>query len=354
MHVVPALFDAADGILGGAERYVLELARHMADRVPTTLVTFGSVDRRTSVGALQVRVIGKPRYVRGQRTNPFALRLLGELRRASVVHCHQQHIVASSMAALAGRLSNKRVFVTELGGGGWDISGYVSTDRWYRAHLHISEFSRRVAGQAGWERARVIFGGVDTAKFSPNGAPAADGPILFVGRLLPHKGLDYLIEALPDGATLEVIGQSFDDSYTARLRQLASGKDVHFRHDCGDAELVDAYRRARCIVLPSLYRSATGSETPVPELLGQALLEGMACGTPAICTDVASMPEIVVHGVTGLVVPPNDVRALRQALVDIGRTSERHCAMSVAARQRVLDQFTWPDVVDRCLAAYAT
>ncbi len=87
LHIVPALFGK-DGVVGGAERYALELARHMADAVPTTLVSFGDQDREETFGALRVRVIGNPWYVRGQRNNPVSARLLAAIRRARVVHCH--------------------------------------------------------------------------------------------------------------------------------------------------------------------------------------------------------------------------------------------------------------------------
>jgi glycosyltransferase involved in cell wall biosynthesis len=95
-----------------------------------------------------------------------------------------------------------------------------------------------------------------------------------------------------------------------------------------------------------------GGETLVPELLGQTLLEGMACGLPAICTSVASMPEIVVDGVTGFVVPPNDPRALSEKIAWLRDHPERARAMGEAARKRVLDKFTWPQVVQRCLDIY--
>ena len=72
LHLVPALFDARDGIIGGAERYVVELARHMAGVVPTRLVTFGDRERQERIGSLQIRVIGGAWFVRGQRYNPVA------------------------------------------------------------------------------------------------------------------------------------------------------------------------------------------------------------------------------------------------------------------------------------------
>ena len=65
------------------------------------------------------------------------------------------------------RLRGRRVFCTDLGGGGWDISAYVSTDRWFDGHLHISQYSRHVFGHDGLASARVIYGGVDAARFSP-------------------------------------------------------------------------------------------------------------------------------------------------------------------------------------------
>lgn len=352
VHLVPALFDADDGILGGAERYALELARHMAQVVPTRLVTFGPRDRLETEGPLQIRVIGSPWYIRNQPANPFALRLLPELARADVIHCHQQHIIASTVGALAGRVSGRRVFVSELGGGGWDVSGYVSTDRWYHGHLHISAFSRRAFGHESYPWAHVIWGGVDTLKFSPDDLVRRDGTVLFVGRLLPHKGVNDLIDAASADMPLELIGQPYDRRFLADLHAGATGKRVLFRHDCADDELVRSYRKAMCIVLPSVYKTKYGQETPIPELLGQSLLEGMACGTPGVCTAVASMPEVVEDGVTGLVVPPNNPATLHLKLMWLRDHPLEAARMGQAARRRVLERFTWPAVVARCLEIY--
>lgn len=351
-HIVPNLFGS-HGIIGGAERYVFELARFMAAQVPTTLVTFGDEDSDRMVGPLRIRVIGQPWYVRGQRSNPFAMALLPELRYTNVVHCHQPHVTASSFAAAICRLRHRRVFTTELGGGGWDISAYISTDRWYHGHLHLSEYSRQIYGHAGLPWAHVISGGVDSAKFCPDSQAHRDGPVLFVGRLLPHKGVDDLIRAVGPDIPLELIGPAPDRVFLRELHGLAANKRVMFRHDVSDTELVSAYRRSLCIVLPSVYRTADGRETRVPELLGQTLLEGMACGIPAVCTNVASLPEVVEHGVTGLVVPPNDASALGRALQSLRDHLETASEMGAAARRRVLTRFTWPDVVGRCLDIYS-
>lgn len=352
-HIVPALFDTDDGLIGGAERYALELARHMSAETTTRLVSFGERAREETMGQLQIRVIGNPWYVRGQRTNPLATSLLSELEKADTVHCHQQHKFASSLAAFACRLRRRRVFVSDHGGGGWDVSAYVSTDRWYSGHLHVSEYSRRISNQAEKAWAHVILGGVDTTKFSPDEAVSRDGGLLFVGRLLPHKGIDVLVNALPEEMALEIIGRPHSENYLRDLKAMAEGKRVTFRHDCDDEELVRAYRKAMCVVLPSVYRTMYGVEIAAPELLGQTLLEGMACGTPVICTDVAGMPEVVADGVTGFVVPPNNSVALGEKLRWLRDHPKEARAMGQSARQRVLEKFTWPQVVRRCLEIYS-
>lgn len=350
LHVVPAIFGT-DGVLGGAERYVLELARSMSNAVPTRLVSFGPEDRVERDGNLSIRVIGRTRYVRGQRSNPFSLAVTSELRNADVIHCHQKHIAMSTFLAMAGRFLRKPVFVTDLGGGGWDVSSYVNTDRLFTGHLHISEYSRTVFGHRENRRARVIGGGVDSERFSPD-VRERGNRVLFVGRLLPHKGIDVLIQALPSGLDLEIIGKAYDERYHEDLKKLATGKAVNFRYDCTDAELIDAYRSTSCVVLPSVYTDLYGATTTVPELLGQTLLEGMACGAPAIGTDVASLPEIIEDGVSGFLVPPNDVEALREKLQLLGTDHALRAAMSDAARARVLEKFAWSSVVEKCLDAY--
>ena len=194
---------------------------------------------------------------------------------------------------------------------------------------------------------------MDVHKFCPDSRVRRDGGALFVGRLLPHKGISDLIRGLPGDMTLTVVGPVPHAETKERLAALAGGKAVTFLHDLDDDALVREYRRAMCIVLPSVYRTDEGLETRVPELLGQTLLEGMACGAPAICTDVASMPEIVEHGRSGFVVPPNDPGALGERIAWIRANPSGAAAMGVAARHRVLDRFTWDRVVSRCLEAYA-
>lgn len=351
VHVVPSRFGSG-GVVGGAERYAEELARAMSERVRTTLVAFGAEQRRERRGSLEIRTLGRTHYVRGQQHNPISVQLFGALRAATIVHCHQQHVLASSIAAAFCRLTGRRVFVSDLGGGGWDVSAYLSTDAWYHGHLHISEYSRRVFGHERNPRAHVILGGVDTSRFSPDAQVTRRPVVLYVGRVLPHKGIDDLIRGLPDGVELVILGSAPHGEYLSDLRSLGAGKPVTFRHDADDDALVRAYREALCVVLPSVHRTMYGRTTNVPELLGQTLLEAMACGAPVIGTNVASIPEVIEDGVTGFLVPPNDPPALHRQIAWLRDRPAEAARMGAAGRARAEARFTWSTVVDRCLQIY--
>jgi glycosyltransferase involved in cell wall biosynthesis len=352
LHIMTAPFGA-EGVIGGAERYALELAGSMAERVPTTLLAFGARSRREQRGALQIITRRNWIHAGRFRLNPLNLAAWEEFRRADVLHCHQTHSFMASAALLYGKASGKPVFTTHLGGGGWSLHKLSNVDAWYAGHLHISQFSRTAFGHQQRANAEVILGGVDTAKFSPAEGSPRDR-VLFVGRLLPHKGVNYLIEAVDERTPLVIVGRRWPHAarFYDLLRRLAAGKDVTFCEDCGDPDLIAHYRRALCIVLPSVQQSVFGERHAIPELLGQTLLEGMACGAPAICTNICSLPEIVEDGVSGFIIPPNDPAALRDRIAWLQQHRERAREMGRAARQRVLRDFRWQSVVERCLAAY--
>ena len=346
------MFDAKDGILGGAERYAWELARIMSSRAEVTLLSFGVRDRTFREDQLSVRIIGRPWNVRGSRFNPMSLRVLPEVARNDIIHCHQRFVLVTQLLAAAGRALGRPVYVTDLGGGGWNLSGRLPIDRCFRGFLHISEYSLQISNQQDDPRARVIFSGVDTSRFTPDPSVSKTGGLLYVGRLLPHKGIDRVLVALPPDIPMDIVGRPYHPEYRALLGELARGKRVIFHEDFDDRRLLESYRRARAVVLGSLYRDHYGHETRIPELMGQALLEGMSCGLPAICTNVAAMPESVVDGITGFVVPPDDLEAMRRAIVTLCTDDALAARMGAAARARMLAHFTWEAVVERCLEAY--
>jgi glycosyltransferase involved in cell wall biosynthesis len=218
----------------------------------------------------------------------------------------------------------------------------------------VSAFSLKVSHDERRGNASVIGAGVDLDTFTPG--PDGDAPrrrVLFVGRLLPHKGVDYLIRALPPHLGLDVVGAPLDKRYVDDLIELASGKDVTFRHDASQEEVVSAYQRALCVVLPSVYRDLYGDHTAVPELLGQTLIEAMACGTAVVCTSVGGMPEVVIDGETGYVVAPNDPSALNERIKNLATEPDTTARMGLSGRARTEAVFSWHAVAARCLTAYA-
>jgi glycosyltransferase involved in cell wall biosynthesis len=253
-----------------------------------------------------------------------------------------------------------------LGGSGFGLQKIVDVNRLFDGHLHISDFSRRHFGHAGMSRARTIWGGADLDVFGPSIEARRRRGAVFVGRLLPHKGVNYLIEAMDPDIPLTIVGRRWRHAarFDELLAKLANGKDIRFVEGAHmasagwspaaeDTQLAGVLQESMCIVLPSVHTTVFGEHHEIPELLGLVILEGMACGTPAIVTDVCSLPELVIDGVTGFIVPPNDSAAIRSKLRWFRDHPDEARRMGEAARQRVLDLFTWDRVVDRCLDAYS-
>jgi len=357
LHISPTWFG--DGsFVGGAERYVRELARASAELADVTWVSFGDHSASRRDGPLAVEILRRSRLPGVSRlaTDPMSLRLARFVRAADVVHCHQPYTLSTDAALVAARLFRKRAFITDLGGGHrWALSKALPLVSGAEALLLISGYSRRLwleaPASARPSRLEVIGGGVDMDRFSP-GTGARSGETLFVGRLLPHKGVNYLIEAMPDRAPLRIVGRPYDPRFLETLAALAAGRPVVFEHQIGDEALVERYRRALVSVLPSVYTPVDGPPTRQPELLGLVVLESMACGTPVIVSDVASLPELVDDGVTGFVVPPGNPAAIGEKIAFLRANPATADAMGRRARAAVLDRFTWPAVAARCLEAY--
>jgi glycosyltransferase involved in cell wall biosynthesis len=356
VHVSPTSFGAG-GILGGGERYPLELARALAaGGADCQLITFGREPGAwRDAGGPGVRVLRARAYWGGHPAHPIAPALVGALRGADLVHVHQMHSVPALLAALSARLRGQRTAVTDHGMTGPDWGGRLQAlfDRF----LLVSAYSAAMV-HAPPARTALLYGGADPDRYAPRPDEPRDG-VLFVGRLTPHKGVDRLLRALPAGARLTIAGSEGHDArppesgYPALLRRLAADRDVRFVVPAPDAELPTLYRRARVFVLPSVHRTLYGRAIRISELLGLTLLEAMASGTPVVASALGGVPEIVEDGVTGFLVPPGDVEALRDRLAYLLDRPRVAAAMGDAARARVLEHFTWQACAERCLAAYA-
>ena len=184
------------------------------------------------------------------------------------------------------------------------------------------------ARQLGAERVRVIPSGVEIPAVV---GPEAEPPeVLYAGRLSPEKGVLELVAATA-GMNLVAAGDG-------PLRSRVPNACGFVPHD----ELQHLYARAAVVACPSRR-----------EGFGVACLEAMAHGKPVVATGVGGLRDLVVHGETGLVVPPRDPQALREALRRLLADPELRLRLGKAGRLRAQESFSWESVTGSLLAAYA-
>lgn len=204
-------------------------------------------------------------------------------------------------------------------------------------------------------RISVVPCGVDLDAFSTAGPVAARGErprIIGVGRLVPRKGFDTVIEALPaiqDAEFLIVGGPSLrdldDDPEVRRLSALADRLGVADR-----VVFTGAVARKD---MPPLLRSAdVVTCTPWYEPFGIVPLEAMACGVPVVASAVGGMLDTVVHDVTGRLVSPRRPRECADAVTTILRDSFLRRSLGLAGRDRACARYSWDRVAADTLRIY--
>ena len=346
LHLSPYYFSS-ESVLGGGERYAYELAKAMAKKTETVFLSFSKNKSVRKNGAL--REVYFPALV--------SIDFFKWLHWADVIHCHQLLFPHTDWAILFGKfLSPKKVFATDLGGSQPRcLARYFPLHQCLDALLLISDYSRKFLSENSAfpkpKRMEVVYGGVDTHCFTASSKPK-EPTILYVGRMVSHKGIEYLIDAVDDGFELQIIGKVYEEPYYQYLQKKAVGKKISFHHDVTDEALISKYQTAAVVVQPSVYKNYEGQYTRVPELLGLTTLEALACATPVIVSNVASLPELVRDGETGFVVPANDAKAIREKIKWLFAHPNEAARMGERGRQTVLQKFTWEKTAERCLRAY--
>lgn len=171
--------------------------------------------------------------------------------------------------------------------------------------------------------------------------------VLFVGRLVYYKGLRYLLEAMNfvAAASLVIIGSGpLRRRLMADIAGFGLQKRVTVIPYAPEDELHSFYEACDLLVLPS---------TELSETYGLVQIEAMACGKPVISTRIGTGVTFVNQdGVTGLTVPPRDSRALAGALEKLIADPDLRLALGRNARERALNEFSAPRMVDRTLKVY--
>jgi glycosyltransferase involved in cell wall biosynthesis len=246
-------------------------------------------------------------------------------RGADLVHAHW-------LPAGAVALATRKPFVVQLWGTDVELA------------RRLPQLARRVLG-----RARLVIApsnaladegrrlGAHGIRVIPNGValPAEVGDeaeppeVLYAGRLSPEKGVRELVAAA-DGLPLVVAG---DGPLRAEVPQA--------RGFVPNDELQRFYARAAVVACPS-HR----------EGFGVACAEAMAHGKPVVASAVGGLKDLVVDGETGVLVPPRDVAALREALERLLADRELRRRLGAAGRERVREQFSWERFSAETIRAY--
>ena len=373
-----------------------ELARAEGGAHQVDVLAFG--DQRTEEGNLRVRGIAPdvklpaqdPRHARLLDALVRDLAMVGAVEQPDIVHCHTWY--AHLAGCLARPLTGARLVLTthslephrpwkveQLGSAyhatTWiERTAYQNADGVVAVSEAMKEDVQTLYGVAP-ERVRVIHNGIDPEEYRPRPDPDTlrrlgidpEAPILlFVGRITRQKGILHLVRAIrhlePGVQVVLCAGAPDTEEIGREMRELVDAA----RHDARvpivwipemlpKEEVITLYTHADVFVCPSVY-----------EPFGIINLEAMACETPVVACAVGGIPEIVVPGETGILVPfepegdgspePRDAEALSRALAaainELMADPPRREAMGRAARARVLDRFSWHRIAELTLDFY--
>ena len=400
MRIAQLTNEYPPNVYGGAGVHIEYLSRELARAEDgahdVQVLSFGAQDE----GEGNLRVQGIQPAARLPARDPRHARLLDALIRdlamvgtvdaPQVVHCHTwyTHLAGCLARPLTGArlvltthsLEPHRPWKREQLWTAYDGSTWIEGTAYRNADgiVAVSQ-SMKADVQALYgvdpARVRVIHNGIDPEEYQPRHDPEGlralgvdpDVPmVLFVGRITRQKGILHLVRALrhlkPGMQVVLCAGAPDTEEIGAEMAALvrevtrdAPVKVVWIPEMLPKPQVISLYSHADVFVCPSVY-----------EPFGIINLEAMACETPVVASAVGGIPEIVVPGETGVLVPieaegggsvePRDPEAFARALADavnaLMDAPERRAAMGKAARARVLEHFSWQAIAVQTLAFY--
>ena len=317
-HVSPSYF-ADESLIGGGERYVSYVARAIQSvretfPIEQEIFAIGKTNGQFVDGAVPVHIFTNE----NPSSHPMAAisgRFWTELEDFDLIHVHQSLTFFGAYCAVVGKSLRKILVLTDLGGGNNKLMLGGRGLRLADGLVSISQFAHALIAPYHNCPHEVLVGPVDTEHFSPPARTLArPKSAICVGRILPHKGIDRIINALPDDLPLNVVGRIYDNNYYHLLQRLSKNKQVTFVSDANDQELLTLYRTATVFVQGSTFRDCFGTSIQKPELMGLTTLEAMSCGLPVILSNTASLPELAPDPAFALVFAnDNHLRELLKA-----------------------------------------
>ncbi|GAA1707990.1 glycogen synthase [Brachybacterium phenoliresistens] len=378
-------------VYGGAGVHVAELTRVLRPLIDVRVRCFGADRHEQGVTAYRapVELAGANSALVTLGTD---LPMASDCAGADLVHSHTWYAnFAGHLAQLlhgaphvlsAHSLEPLRPWKAEQLGGGYALSSFAERTAYEAAAGIIAvsggmrEDILRSYPAVDPARVHVVHNGIDIEEWSPNRATDVltsrgidpEAPtIVFVGRITRQKGLPYFLRAvreLPEGVQVVLCAGAPDtpeiahevETLVAELQRSRQG--VHLISDMLPRDqLTQILTHATTFVCPSIY-----------EPLGIVNLEAMACGTPVVGSATGGIPEVVVDGETGYLVPlaqaddgtgtplepETFVADLAAALTRAVSDSERAREMGEASRRRAADHFSWTSIAQRTLEVYRT
>lgn len=292
-HITPSYFSP-DSYVGGGERYVDYIVRSLSSfgRIKQCVFAFGTEDSLFERGGTPIRVLQNESSDSGP-TNAFSAALWRELRGFDLVHIHQALTPCGAYSLAIVRSLGIPAVGTDLGGGEHTVMIRGRAIELLDGVISISEYARSLIDSYYSGPHEVLIGPVDTNRFTPGNRTRDPRKVLCVSRIMPHKGIDRVVAALPADLSLTIAGHIYHQEYYERLRQMAQGKDVQFILDPADDALLELYQTSALFAQASTTRDIFGNPVTKSELMGLTTLEAMACGLPVVVSDTGSLPELV-------------------------------------------------------------
>lgn len=346
LFVVPHYYP----MIGGVESYVQTLAAGLKVGHEVVIVTSGSKAETTTHKGIKIYRL--PYFLKLSNTPIgllwyFQLRRIIKQERPDLINAHSPVPYMADMAQLARRgtpfvVTYHSGSMVKGKGGIVDAALKIYERRLLpglfnkaRAVIAIDQpFVKKHTDDSS--KVSFIPPGIDTELFAPQPTKKTVD-VTFVGRIehtSEWKGLDVLLKAVAQNpkVSLRIIGDGDAiEHYRQMAEKLGIEKNVTFTGPLRGGELANAYRSSRIVVLPSKTES---------ESFGMVLAEAQACGVAVIGSRIGGIPNVIIEGKTGLLVPPNQPKVLAVAITDLLEHKELRKAYGEAGVRHAREVFS--------------
>lgn len=361
MKILRVASDLYPAFVGGIAIHAHEMSKmqaRMGNEVSVYSSFWGDEPREESRDNYRIKRFRGITIFRNSIAPMLLYDLLRQKDQYDIIHAHSHLYFSTVLCALARRLGSSPLVITNHGlisqtAPMWLQKIYIPTvGKWtYNAADTVicytdTERSQLINLGINPEKIVVIHNGVNTEIFAPAKSIPDKKQILWIGKYVPGKGVEYLIKGFqlfsqdhPDYQLVMVGRGPLKDTYIETIQELGIAEKVVFKDFVPNNDLPKYYQESQIFVLPSL-------EEGVP----RTILEAMSCGVPVICTRLPQLVDIVSG--SGLLVPTKDPQAIADALSQVVSDPTFSLSLGENGRKRVLSDYSWEDTVRKTLDLY--